>query len=65
METPRPRRLRAKLGENVLRNWYLARQDKAMIAQFGGDESVTQSEQRDWRRMCRAAASRKLKRPAR
>jgi metal-responsive CopG/Arc/MetJ family transcriptional regulator len=55
---------RSKVMELALQSWYSARQDEAMIEQFREAEPAT-SEQRDWQRIRRAAAERKLKRPAR
>jgi hypothetical protein len=54
---------RSKVMESALQSWYSARQKEAMIEQFS--ESDVQDEQRDWQRIRRAAAERKLKRPAR
>jgi hypothetical protein len=56
---------RSKVMEAALQHWYRARQDDAMIDQFSGPEAVDSSEQGSWRRIRRAAVSRKLKRPAR
>jgi metal-responsive CopG/Arc/MetJ family transcriptional regulator len=55
---------RSKVMESALQSWYSARQQEAMIEQF----SVTkpeENEQQSWQRIRRAAAGRKLKRPAR
>lgn len=56
---------RSKVMEAALQQWYRARQDDAMIDQFSGPETVDRSEQQSWRRIRRAAVSRRLKRPAR
>jgi metal-responsive CopG/Arc/MetJ family transcriptional regulator len=56
---------RSKVMEEALQHWYGARQSDAMVDQFSGAEAVESSEQRSWRRIRRAAVSRKLKRPAR
>ncbi len=56
---------RSKVMEAALQQWYRARQDDAMIDQFSGPETVDRSEQQNWRRIRRAAVSRRLKRPAR
>jgi hypothetical protein len=56
---------RSKVMEAALQHWYRARQDDAMIDQFSGPEAVDGSEQQSWRRIRRAAVSRRLKRPAR
>jgi metal-responsive CopG/Arc/MetJ family transcriptional regulator len=56
---------RSKVMEAALQYWYRARQDDAMIDQFSGPEAVDRSEQQSWRRIRRAAVSRRLKRPAR
>jgi hypothetical protein len=56
---------RSKVMEAALQHWYRARQDDAMIDQFSGPEAVDSSEQPSWRRIRRAAVSRRLKRPAR
>ena len=56
---------RSKVMEAALQHWYRTRQDEAMIEQFSGPEAIETSEQRSWRRIRRAAVSRKLKRPAR
>jgi hypothetical protein len=55
---------RSKVMESALQNWYRVRQDEAMIEQFSGPEPP-EDEQRAWRQIRRAAASRKLNRPAR
>jgi hypothetical protein len=55
---------RIKVIESALQSWYSARQDEAMIEQLSDPEPET-SEQRDWLRIRRAAAGRKLKRLAR
>lgn len=56
---------RSKVMEAALQRWYRTRQDDAMIDQFSGPEGVSGSEQQSWRRIRRAAVSRRLKRPAR
>jgi len=56
---------RSKVMEAALHHWYRTRQDDAMIEQFSGPDAVEPGEQRIWRRVRRAAVSRKLKRPAR
>jgi hypothetical protein len=55
---------RSKVMESALQSWYSARQDEAMIEQFS-DPDLQKDEQRDWQRVRRVAAERKLKRPAR
>jgi metal-responsive CopG/Arc/MetJ family transcriptional regulator len=55
---------RSKVMESALQSWYSARQKEAMIEQFS-ESDVQKDEQRDWQRIRRAAAERKLKRPAR
>jgi hypothetical protein len=55
---------RSKVMESALQNWYRVRQDEAMIEQFSEPELTDESELRDWRRIRRAAVTRKLKRPA-
>jgi metal-responsive CopG/Arc/MetJ family transcriptional regulator len=55
---------RSKVMETALQHWYRARQDDAMIEQFSGPDTVESSEQQSWRRIRRAAVSRKLNRPA-
>jgi hypothetical protein len=56
---------RSKVMESALQSWYSARQDEAMIEQFSGPESEEDAEHHDWQRIRRAAAGRRLKRPAR
>jgi len=56
---------RSKVMEAALQNWYRVRQEEAMVEQFSAPEPAEESEQRDWRHIRRAAASRKLRRPAR
>jgi hypothetical protein len=56
---------RSKVMESALQSWYSARQDEAMIEQFGAGQSPDQDERRSWQRIRRAAARRKLKKPAR
>ncbi|MDQ6713067.1 MAG: hypothetical protein M3Z28_07740 [Candidatus Dormibacteraeota bacterium] len=56
---------RSKVMEAALHHWYRARQDDAMIEQFSVPEGVASEEQQSWRRIRRAAVSRRLKRPAR
>ncbi len=56
---------RSKVMEAALDDWYRARQEEAMIEQFSGMESTDASERRSWRKIRRAAVTRKLKRPAR
>jgi hypothetical protein len=56
---------RSKVMESALQHWYRGRQDDAMIAQFSRPDPVESSGQGSWRRIRRAAVSRKLKRPAR
>ena len=56
---------RSKVMEEALQHWYRARQDEAMIDQFSGPEPVEGSERQSWRRIRRAAVSRKLKPRAR
>jgi len=55
---------RSKVMETALQYWYRARQEEAMIEQFSGPEVTDASELRSWRKIRRAAATRKLKRPA-
>jgi len=55
---------RSKVMESALQNWYRVRQEEAMIEQFSAPEVTEESELRDWRRIRRAAVSRKLNRPA-
>ncbi len=55
---------RSKVMESALHSWYSARQDEAMIEQFS-EAQPEKSEQQSWQRIRRAAAGRKLKRPAR
>jgi hypothetical protein len=55
---------RSKVMESALQNWYRVRQEEAMIEQFSEPELTDESELRDWRRIRRAAVTRKLKRPA-
>jgi hypothetical protein len=55
---------RSKVMESALQNWYRVRQKEAMIEQFSEPELTDESELRDWRRIRRAAVTRKLKRPA-
>jgi len=55
---------RSKVMESALQNWYRVRQEEAMIEQFSAPELTEESELRDWRRIRRAAVSKKLKRPA-
>ena len=55
---------RSKVMESALQNWYRVRQEEAMIEQFSEPELIDESELRDWRRIRRAAVTRKLKRPA-
>jgi hypothetical protein len=55
---------RSKVMESALQSWYSARQQEAMVEQFRGADA-DKSDQRDWQRIRRAAASRQLKRPAR
>ena len=55
---------RSKVMESALQSWYSARQQEAMIEQFGAAESE-KNERQNWQRIRRAAAGRKLKRPAR
>jgi hypothetical protein len=55
---------RSKVMESALQSWYSARQEEAMIEQFS-DPDLQKDEQRDWQRVRRVAAERKLKRPAR
>lgn len=56
---------RSKVMEAALQHWYRARQDDAMIDQFSGAEAAESGEHRSWRRIRRAAVSRRLKRPGR
>jgi hypothetical protein len=56
---------RSKVMETALQHWYRARQDEAMAEQFSGPELTDASELRSWRKIRRAAVSRKLKPPAR
>ena len=51
--------------EAARENWYRTRQDEAMIEQFSGPELTDESELRSWRKIRRAAVTRKLKGPAR
>jgi hypothetical protein len=55
---------RSKVMESALQSWYSARQQEAMIEQFSVTEPE-ESEPQSWQRIRRAAAGRKLKRPAR
>jgi metal-responsive CopG/Arc/MetJ family transcriptional regulator len=55
---------RSKVMESALQSWYSARQQEAMIEQFSVTEPE-ENEQQSWQRIRRAAAGRKLKRPAR
>jgi metal-responsive CopG/Arc/MetJ family transcriptional regulator len=55
---------RSKVMESALQSWYSARQQEAMIEQFSAAESE-KNERQNWQRIRRAAAGRKLKRPAR
>jgi len=55
---------RSKVMESALQNWYRVRQEEAMIEQFSAPDPTEESELRDWRRVRRAAVSRKFKRPA-
>jgi hypothetical protein len=55
---------RSKVMESALQNWYRVRQEEAMVEQFSAPELTEESELGDWRRIRRAAVSRKLKRPA-
>jgi hypothetical protein len=55
---------RSKVMESALQSWYSARQEEAMIEQFGGADP-DKTDQRNWQQIRRAAVSRKLKRPAR
>jgi metal-responsive CopG/Arc/MetJ family transcriptional regulator len=55
---------RSKVMESALQSWYSARQEEAMIEQFSVTEPA-ENEQQSWQRIRRAAAGRKLKRPAR
>jgi hypothetical protein len=55
---------RSKVMESALHSWYRARQEEAMIEQFSGPQSTDASELRSWRKTRRAAATRKLQRPA-
>ncbi|HVH70524.1 MAG TPA: ribbon-helix-helix protein, CopG family [Candidatus Dormibacteraeota bacterium] len=54
---------RSKVMETALQDWYRARQEEAMVDQFSASDSVDKAEQRDWRRVRRTAATRKLRRP--
>jgi hypothetical protein len=70
MATPTGNRRRAKVSsskvmESALQSWYRVRQDEAMIEQFSVTEPLDAIEHEAWRRIRRAAISRKLKRPAR
>jgi hypothetical protein len=56
---------RSKVMETALQSWYRARQEEAMIEQYSGPELSDESELRRWRKIRRAAVTRKLKRPAR
>ena len=56
---------RSKVMETALQDWYRARQDEAMIEQFSGPELTDASELRSWKKIRRAAVTRKLKAPAR
>lgn len=56
---------RSKVMEAALHHWYRTRQDEAMTDQFSGPEPVESGERQTWRRVRRAAATRKLERPAR
>ena len=56
---------RSKVMETALQYWYRTRQDEAMIEQFSQPELADASELRSWRKIRRAAVTRKLKRPAR
>jgi hypothetical protein len=49
----------------LLEDGYRARQEEAMIEQFGGPELADASELRSWREIRRAAVTRKLKDPSR
>jgi hypothetical protein len=56
---------RSKVMETALHYWYRARQDEAMTEQFSAPKLTDASELRSWRKIRRAAVTRKLKRPAR
>jgi hypothetical protein len=56
---------RSKVMETALQHWYRARQDEAMVEQFSGPKLTDASELRSWRKIRRAAVTRKLKPPAR
>jgi hypothetical protein len=56
---------RSKVMDAALGQWYAARQDEAMIEQFAEPSTENQAEQQAWRRIRRAAATRRLNRPRR
>ena len=49
--------------ERALTNWYAARQREAMVEQFRTPDPREEGERLGWKRIRRAAAERKLKRP--
>jgi len=55
---------RSKVMETALQNWYRVRQNEAMVEQFSAAEP-NDGERAAWRRIRRAAVTKKLKRPAR
>jgi len=51
---------RSKVMERALKDWYRARQDEAMIAQYEETPEVGEEERAAWRETRRAAATRNL-----
>ena len=56
---------RSKVMDAALGQWYAARQDEAMIEQFEEASNPDSPERKAWRKTRRAAAARRLNRPAR
>lgn len=55
---------RSKVMDAALNQWYAARQDEAMAEQFAEPSNEVGEERRAWQRTRRAAAARRLNRPA-
>jgi hypothetical protein len=56
---------RSKVMDAALGQWYAARQDEAMIEQFAEPSAENQAEQLAWKRIRRAATTRRVNRARR